>query len=646
MTDKRPRLRTRAIPHMVAICIAAAGCVGVAFWARSLIEAEALTDVSLVLSQAGHDWADVDVDGLRVTLAGIAPDEATRFAALSSAGSVVDASRLIDQMQVAAAAAIRPPDFSIEVLKNDDGISLIGLVPLELSPETIVERVRAMGGGANVADLLESADFAPPPGWEEALSFGIEALDNLPRSKVSITPASVAITAVARTPEDKTKLERQLNREAPAGLDLVLHISAPRPVVAPYTLRFLIDEAGARFDACTANSEEGRNAILAAAAEAGLSGTVDCVLGLGTPSTRWSEAAVAGIRAVQTLGSGTLTISNADVSLVGTQGTPQGEFDDAAADLDAALPPVFSLSAFLPEPPEQQAEGASAPAEFSATLSPEGQLQMRGRLADEQTRASVQSFAAARFGASKVQLATRIDDDVPAGWPNRVLAALDAFRYLHNGTLTVTEKTLRISGKTGRTNAQADMARILSDRLPEGATYNLDVAYSEELDPLAALPTPEECIQMIQEAGNKRKITFEPSSSDIDRDAVATVDAIADILRDCRDTPIEIGGFTDSQGRETMNQQLSQARADAVLNAIMARRVLTSNLRARGYGEDQPIADNETEAGREANRRIEFRLIDPNEPDEPEVPAEDSADADEADTADEGSADEAEETTE
>ena len=63
--------------------------------------------------------------------------------------------------------------------------------------------------------------------------------------------------------------------------------------------------------------------------------------------------------------------------------------------------------------------------------------------------------------------------------------------------------------------------------------------------------------------------------------------------------------------RTTMNQQLSQARADAVLNAIMARRVLTSNLSAKGYGESRPIADNKTEEGREANRRIEFRLVEP-----------------------------------
>ena len=57
-----------------------------------------------------------------------------------------------------------------------------------------------------------------------------------------------------------------------------------------------------------------------------------------------------------------------------------------------------------------------------------------------------------------------------------------------------------------------------------------------------------------------------------------------------------------------MNLRLSQARADAVLNGLLARRVLTSNLTAQGYGETRPIAPNDTEEGRETNRRIEFLL--------------------------------------
>jgi OOP family OmpA-OmpF porin len=143
------------------------------------------------------------------------------------------------------------------------------------------------------------------------------------------------------------------------------------------------------------------------------------------------------------------------------------------------------------------------------------------------------------------------------------------------------------------------------------------------------LPTPEECVEQINAAVERKKITFAPSSTDIEADAIPTIDAIAEVVRDCQTVKIEIGGHTDSQGREVMNEQLSQARADAVLNAIMSRRVLTTNLTAKGYGEAAPIADNGTEEGREANRRIEFKLIVPDDA-ETEVEAPDSEGAEAA----------------
>ena len=108
-----------------------------------------------------------------------------------------------------------------------------------------------------------------------------------------------------------------------------------------------------------------------------------------------------------------------------------------------------------------------------------------------------------------------------------------------------------------------------------------------------------------------RKISFEPGSDTIDAAGAAIMDDIAEILKKCGELKIEIGGHTDSQGREVMNQQLSQSRAQAVLAELRKRRVLTASYTAKGYGESQPIADNKTEEGREANRRIEFKVILP-----------------------------------
>jgi OOP family OmpA-OmpF porin len=62
-----------------------------------------------------------------------------------------------------------------------------------------------------------------------------------------------------------------------------------------------------------------------------------------------------------------------------------------------------------------------------------------------------------------------------------------------------------------------------------------------------------------------------------------------------------------------MNLQLSQSRATAVLIELQRRKVLTTNYVAKGYGELQPIAENDTEDGREINRRIEFKLVPNNE---------------------------------
>jgi len=81
------------------------------------------------------------------------------------------------------------------------------------------------------------------------------------------------------------------------------------------------------------------------------------------------------------------------------------------------------------------------------------------------------------------------------------------------------------------------------------------------------------------------------------------------VFKTCGEIPLEIAGHTDSQGREEMNQKLSQSRAQAVLVELQRRRILTSSFVAKGYGESQPIAPNDTEDGRETNRRIEFNLI-------------------------------------
>ncbi len=579
-----------------------------AFWAAVVIENRSAAAVTSQLLNAGMTWATVESDGLQVRLTGTAPNEAERFRAVNLAGSVIDAARIRDRLEVTPVRAIEAPRFSVEMLRNDDGIQLIGLLPeTERGPE-LANEAAALANGMKVTDMLETASFPPPEGWSAALAFGLDALKMLPRSKISVSADRVAITAISDSETAKRRFETDLAALKPEGLDVLMDISAPRPVLTPFTLRFVKDAEGARFDACAADTERARDRIAQAAQAAGLQGRVGCTVGMGVPSPRWSEAAEAAIRAVDALGSGSVTFSDADITLLGDVSTPQATFDRVVGELETALPPAFSLKATLP-PKESTVD--QGPAEFTAALSEDGQVQLRGRVTDDLLRTAVDSYARAQFGADRVYTATRADEELPDGWPVRVLAGLEALAQLEHGSLTVRADTVEVGGVTGSQQARARISQILSDKLGQGQTFKIAVTYDEKLDPLAALPTPEECMVDINAALARGKITFAPGSAEIDAVANPTMDALAAALIACPDLPLEIAAHSDAQGSEGGNKALSQARAEAVLLSLQGRQVPVGMIRAVGYGEERPIADNGTEAGREANRRIELTLLGP-----------------------------------
>ena len=600
----------------IALTFAAAAVVSLvaANFSVQLIEENSEIGVRNALDDQGMTWAEVEADGLKVTLAGIAPTEAVRFRALTTAGGIVDAARVIDDMEVEAQAAIAPPHFSAEVLRNDSGISVIGLIPASTDKAATIARFQAMVGDEKVADLLETADYPAPQGWQGSLDFAISAMALLPRAKVSVEAGRVSITAIADSAAAKAKMETTVRKSIPSGLEVILDIAAPRPVITPFTLRFELDENGGRFDACSADTETARKRIVEAGRRAGLTDSARCTVGMGVPSPNWTEAASMAMDAVQQLGGGSVTLADADITLLAAAGTDQALFDRVIGELETSLPDVFALHASLPAVVDPNA----GPPEFSATLSPEGQVQLRGRLSSDALRELADSFAKARFGSDKVYTAARIDEELPDDWAPRVLTGLEALSTLSNGAMTVTPDALSVTGYTGNPDASTEISSLLAGKLGEGAAFDIDVTYQEKLDPVLGLPTPDECEAEIGAVLKVGKINFEPSSATIDASALDTMDDIAEILKRCGDLLLEIQGYTDSQGREEMNLALSQSRAESVLNELRARRVLTGSFVARGYGEDNPIADNGTEAGREANRRIEFRLIRPDTVSDPE----------------------------
>lgn len=594
---------------LLAFVLAAALMFSVAYGAAKVIESRTLKVVTARLDEAGIDWIAVATDGLQVRLTGTAPREADRFRAVNMVGSLIDASRIRDGLDVAPTTGIEAPKFSVQMLRTQDGIQLIGLMPETpagggMGEAQLTEAAAELAPGTELPDMLETADYPAPATWNAALAFGLEALRRLERSKISVAADVVEVTAISNSDEEKQRLEGELRAAAPEGVKLVLDISAPRPVITPFTMRFVVDAEGARFDSCSADTERAKAQILREATAAGVVGAPDCQVGLGTPTPRWSDAVGLAIKAVTELGSGSITFSDADVTLLAGSDVPQATFDKVVGDLETGLPEVFSLTSTL----EKVETATQGPAEFTASFSAEGRVELRGRLTDEMQRSAVDAFARSAFAGAEVLTATRVDAGLPDGWALRVLAGLKALAEVNDGRLVVRADLVEVTGVTGSTATRGRITQILSEELGQGETFKVNVRYDETLDPHAALPTPEECAAKVNAVITRTKITFTPASAEIATTARPVLDELAAILTNCPAMQMEIGGHTDAQGSEGGNQALSQARAEAVLLALQGRRVDVSGMTATGYGEAQPIADNGSEAGREANRRIEFVL--------------------------------------
>jgi len=102
-------------------------------------------------------------------------------------------------------------------------------------------------------------------------------------------------------------------------------------------------------------------------------------------------------------------------------------------------------------------------------------------------------------------------------------------------------------------------------------------------------------------------VTFEFDSAKLSAQSTAMLDDAVKILKRKAGLKVVIAGHTDSRGNDDYNMGLSQRRAQAVADYLVGHGVNGANLTVIGYGETQPVADNGSEAGRAANRRVELR---------------------------------------
>ena len=221
-----------------------------------------------------------------------------------------------------------------------------------------------------------------------------------------------------------------------------------------------------------------------------------------------------------------------------------------------------------------------------------------GTVADEATRAALLERLRGVYGAARVVDQLSVGTvSTPANWNTYVGRLIGPnLRLVKGGQLHIDGNSVSLRGDVASEEQRQKIAGDIAASLNPTYTVNngLRVSASEQgvLDSTLA----------------NRTIEFESGKATLTATGRAILDEMAAAMLKLKGHKVELIGHTDNQGLRASNQNLSQARAEAVKVYLAGKGIDDKLLSASGQGSDRPIASNDTVDGRARNRRIEFRL--------------------------------------
>ena len=237
---------------------------------------------------------------------------------------------------------------------------------------------------------------------------------------------------------------------------------------------------------------------------------------------------------------------------------------------------------------------------------------------DEDAKTSIVNALNAVFGADKVKSAISVDPSAAAAsWLANIRAAFEALKGANVDAIFEGDK-VNVGGGAMDATARGKIIAALSSALGVGVTVGaltdktaeaVAVANNRATTELASLGSGFGVKDLLF-ALNDSVFSFASDSAEVP-EAMAPFlkTAAADLKQLKAGHVLEIAGYTDNTGDAALNQALSQKRADAVREALIKYGVDPDMLVAKGYGEADPVANNDTAEGRLKNRRIEYHVV-------------------------------------
>lgn len=273
----------------------------------------------------------------------------------------------------------------------------------------------------------------------------------------------------------------------------------------------------------------------------------------------------------------------------------------------------------------------------------EGKLFLEGYLPSKEAHEKLLSKAKELFDENKIEDSIKIEDNAPKDWEDMTLFGLEKLSEVDYGDMNITDYSYLFKAHLPNSQKKVEFLNSIKDVMskPDNhyGRYRGDyivtapvadikptqkVAKSDDTKKRQEINSTKpketkvqeakrqqlECQAMLNKQIASRHINFAFNSSKISQNSYAILDDIAKTLQRCdlNGKILEIAGHTDSRGSQRYNLQLSQKRSENIKNYLVRQGVDANKLKAVGYGESMPIADNKTAAGRALNRRTEFNI--------------------------------------
>ena len=223
----------------------------------------------------------------------------------------------------------------------------------------------------------------------------------------------------------------------------------------------------------------------------------------------------------------------------------------------------------------------------------DGRVTLTGVVKDQATKDALVQAATAQYGADHVT--DQLTIDAAATNPSTDLSKLFAWQKSAGiASIAIHDKTVLLTGTVADDIAKVAQGQVAQDLF--GAGYTIDNQL--QVAAVSNMAKDSACAETL-----KSSIEFASGKSVLTGKGKGILDEVSTCLKDGR---FEVAGHTDNQGNAPSNEALSEARAASVIAYLATKGIAADRMVAKGYGQSQPIASNDTAEGRQQNRRITF----------------------------------------